>query len=100
MPSRLGQLMNASHMSLRDDFEVSSRELNIMVECAEQQAGLLRGADDGRGLWRLRRRPRPGRIRAGFRRLGRRQVHGGHRENAPGPPLVRRQTEQNLVIAE
>jgi galactokinase len=33
----LGQLMNASHVSLRDDFEVSSNELNIMVEIALQQ---------------------------------------------------------------
>ncbi len=35
----LGQLMQLSHMSLRDDFEVSSRELNRIVECAEQQNG-------------------------------------------------------------
>ncbi len=30
----LGQLMNGSHVSLRDDFEVSSDELNGMVACA------------------------------------------------------------------
>ncbi len=35
----LGQLMQLSHMSLRDDFEVSSRELNRIVEYAEQQSG-------------------------------------------------------------
>jgi galactokinase len=29
----LGQLMNASHESLCDDFAVSSRELDVMVEC-------------------------------------------------------------------
>jgi galactokinase len=29
--------MNASHVSLRDDFEVSSKELNIMVDIALQQ---------------------------------------------------------------
>jgi galactokinase len=29
----LGRLMNASHASLRDDFEVSSRELDVMAEC-------------------------------------------------------------------
>ena len=35
----LGKLMKASHASLRDDFEVSNRELNVMVECAERQPG-------------------------------------------------------------
>ena len=34
---RLGQLMNESHASLRDDFEVSCRELNIMAEMAQHQ---------------------------------------------------------------
>ncbi len=33
----LGQLMNASHMSLRDDYEVSSDELNVMVACANRE---------------------------------------------------------------
>lgn len=31
---RVGELMIASHISLRDDFEVSSKELDIMVEIA------------------------------------------------------------------
>jgi galactokinase len=35
----LGALVDASHSSLRDDFDVSSRELNVMVECARQQEG-------------------------------------------------------------
>ncbi|MEM9494306.1 MAG: hypothetical protein AAGC55_34490, partial [Myxococcota bacterium] len=30
----MGALMNDSHASLRDDFEVSGRELDIMAECA------------------------------------------------------------------
>lgn len=30
----LGQLMTASHISLRDDFEVSNHALNLVVECA------------------------------------------------------------------
>jgi galactokinase len=34
---RLGQLFNASHASLRDDFEVSSEALNQIVECAQEQ---------------------------------------------------------------
>jgi galactokinase len=33
----LGQLMNASHTSLRDDFEVSCDELNAMVVCAQRE---------------------------------------------------------------
>lgn len=36
---RLGQLMDASHESLRDDFEVSSDELDAMVEIARAQPG-------------------------------------------------------------
>jgi len=34
----LGVLLNASHASLRDDFEVSSTALNAIVECAQQQS--------------------------------------------------------------
>jgi galactokinase len=33
----LGQLMNNSHTSLRDDFEVSCDELNAMVVCAQRE---------------------------------------------------------------
>jgi galactokinase len=33
----LGRLMNDSHVSLRDDFEVSTDELNSMVACARQE---------------------------------------------------------------
>ena len=36
----LGELMIASHESLRDDFEVSCRELDILVEIAVTQAGV------------------------------------------------------------
>ncbi len=46
----LGQLMQLSHMSLRDDFEVSSRELNLMVECAEHQAGCYGARMTGGGF--------------------------------------------------
>jgi galactokinase len=35
--SKLGQLMRQSHASLRDDFEVSCRELDIMFELAASQ---------------------------------------------------------------
>ena len=33
----LGGLMNASHASMRDDFEVSSDALNEMVNCASSE---------------------------------------------------------------
>jgi galactokinase len=32
----VGQLMYASHDSLRDDYEVSCRELNVLVEAAQE----------------------------------------------------------------
>ena len=50
---RLGELFNASHNSLRDDFEVTNEALNQIVECAQEQSSLLRRAHDRRGLWRL-----------------------------------------------
>jgi galactokinase len=37
----LGRLMNASHASLRDDFAVSSRELDVMVECGRTHPACL-----------------------------------------------------------
>lgn len=37
---RLGQLMNRSHDSLRDDYDVSCRELDIMVALARRQEGV------------------------------------------------------------
>jgi galactokinase len=37
---RLGELMNLSHESLRDDYEVSCPELDIMVELSRQQTGV------------------------------------------------------------
>jgi galactokinase len=39
--AELGRLMNASHQSLRDDFAVSSRELDIIVECGRSQPACL-----------------------------------------------------------
>ena len=35
---RLGELFNASHDSLRDDFEVTNDALNIVVECARAES--------------------------------------------------------------
>ncbi len=46
----LGRLMNASHVSLRDDFEVSSRELDIMVRCAQRVPACLGARMTGAGF--------------------------------------------------
>ncbi|MEW6567972.1 MAG: galactokinase [Chloroflexota bacterium] len=48
--TRLGQLMMASHASLRDDFEVSSAELEIMVACARRQPGCYGARLTGAGF--------------------------------------------------
>ncbi|MCD4673839.1 MAG: galactokinase [Anaerolineaceae bacterium] len=47
---KLGQLMNASHLSLRDDYEVSSEELNTMVEIADSQPGCFGARMTGAGF--------------------------------------------------
>lgn len=49
-PVTFGKLMNASHLSLRDDFEVTNHELNVIVECAWQSAGCLGGRMTGAGF--------------------------------------------------
>ena len=46
----LGQLMNAGHVSLRDDFEVSSAELNVMVEAAQRREGCYGARMTGAGF--------------------------------------------------
>ena len=48
--TKLGQLMNASHRSLRDDYEVSSKELNMMVEIANSQTGCFGARMTGAGF--------------------------------------------------
>ena len=45
-----GRLMDASHASLRDDYEVSSQELNLMVELARQAPGCLGARMTGAGF--------------------------------------------------
>lgn len=47
---RVGQLMDASHVSLRDDFEVSSEALDTMVWLARQQEGCLGARMTGAGF--------------------------------------------------
>jgi galactokinase len=36
---RLGRLMNESHLSMRDDFQISTHALDAMVECAQAAPG-------------------------------------------------------------
>ena len=45
-----GQLMNESHMSLRDDFQVSCRELDVMVELATKIKGVYGARMTGGGF--------------------------------------------------
>ncbi|MGQ9730826.1 MAG: galactokinase [Candidatus Zipacnadales bacterium] len=45
-----GQLMNESHTSLRDDYEVSCRELEAMVEAAHEAPGCLGARLTGAGF--------------------------------------------------
>ena len=47
---RFGELMNASHESLRDDYEVSSKELDTLVELALKQPGVLGARMTGGGF--------------------------------------------------
>lgn len=45
-----GELMNQSHASLRDNFEVSCPELDVMVACARQEPGCLGARMTGAGF--------------------------------------------------
>jgi galactokinase len=47
---KLGQLMNASHVSLRDDYEVSTEALNTMVDCAQVNQGCYGARMTGGGF--------------------------------------------------
>jgi galactokinase len=48
--NRFGQLMNESHQSLRDDFEVSCRELDLMVDIARKVDGVYGARMTGGGF--------------------------------------------------
>ena len=45
-----GQLMNASHISLRDDYEVSCKEIDILVELAWKTEGVIGSRITGGGF--------------------------------------------------
>jgi galactokinase len=47
---RLGELFNASHNSLRDDFEVTNEALNQIVECAQMQSSCYGARMTGAGF--------------------------------------------------
>ena len=48
--SEMGRLMNASHVSMRDDFEISRAEMDIMVELAQAQPGCYGARMTGGGF--------------------------------------------------
>ncbi len=48
--NRFGELMDESHRSLRDDYDVSSRELNLMVELARRVEGVYGARMTGGGF--------------------------------------------------
>lgn len=48
--SRFGRLMNASHDSLRDDYEVSCVEIDLLVKLARGQSGVLGSRITGGGF--------------------------------------------------
>jgi len=48
--ARMGALLNQSHASLRDDFEVSSTELDLIVEIALRQPGCFGARMTGAGF--------------------------------------------------
>ena len=49
-PAAVGVELNASHASLRDDFEVSTTSLNAMVECARRDEGCFGARLTGAGF--------------------------------------------------
>jgi galactokinase len=46
----MGGLMDASHVSMRDDFEISGPALNIMVACAQEEPGCYGARMTGGGF--------------------------------------------------
>lgn len=49
-PEAFGRLMDASHESLRNDFEVSGPELDLLVECARRRSGVWGARLTGAGF--------------------------------------------------
>ncbi len=49
----IGALMKASHLSLKNDYEVTGFELDTLAEAAWLHPGTIGSRYDGRGFWRL-----------------------------------------------
>ena len=47
---KFGELMNASHVSLRDDYEVTGKELDTLVEAAWEVPGVIGSRMTGAGF--------------------------------------------------
>ena len=50
MMAEFGRLMNASHVSLRDDYEVTGKELDTLVDTAWKQDGVIGSRMTGAGF--------------------------------------------------
>ena len=48
--TKFGELLNASHASLKDDYEVTGLELDTLAETAQKQAGVLGARMTGAGF--------------------------------------------------
>ena len=48
--NKIGELINGSHYSLKNDYQVSSKELDIMVEIAQKEAGCFGARMTGAGF--------------------------------------------------
>jgi galactokinase len=48
--TQFGKFMNESHASLRDDYQVSCRELDVLVELTQKQKGVLGARMTGAGF--------------------------------------------------
>ena len=99
----VGELFTASHASLRDDFEVSCPELDVVVDTANR-SGALGRADDRRRVRRQRPRAGPDRGARSDRRRDHPRLRGRRlvRADIParacecrsvGHPLTRRLTQ-------
>ena len=52
-----GRAMNASHISMRDDFEITCPEVDMLVGLAQTVKGVYGSRMTGRRLWRLHDQP-------------------------------------------
>jgi len=48
--TEMGELMNTSHVSMRDEFEITNEELNIMVALAQSLSGCFGARMTGGGF--------------------------------------------------